>query len=167
MILVRSMKFLAPLIAAVTLVGSAQAASAALTLPQFERQLVQQLGGAQWNRLYAELHPAQQRIISRGDFSRCMAAVVRSAAKRGVSYSSLRFIDAQVQPKKRTTVVPGTRLRVKAIVVRMRWSVVERGVRRVVQGERQYVVKADGRWRWMQVVPPPGDFAKKSCGLPR
>ena len=161
------MKFLASLIAAMTLVGCADAASPSQTLPQFEKQLIQQLARGQWKRLYRELHPAQQRIISRSNFSRCMDSVVQHAANHGVNFSSQRFVRAKVEPKKRTVSIPGTSLRVEATAVRTWWSIVAGGARRILGGNPQNVVSVNGGWRWLEVGPTPSDFKKKGCGLPR
>ena len=99
-------------------VACAHAASSPKTLEQFERETTAQFARGQWPKLYATIHPAQQKLISRADFSRCMDKWVEFGTFWGVDFSSQRFVRMKVAPQKKSLTIPGTTMRVQATVVR-------------------------------------------------
>jgi hypothetical protein len=147
------------------LVACATASAGPSSPLQVDKQLVSYAANGQWGKVYDAMHPAQQNVVAYGDFFRCVTQAVALGRAFGYDFSTARWEDGTVDPRKRSIRIPGTRLRVQATAVHDHVSVEAGGKRTTLASdEPTYFVRVRGSWRWIDTDTSPADYRKLHCG---
>ena len=151
-------------VAALALAAGVATGASAQSPEQFFQEMTGRVATGQWGKMYDTMHPAEQRVLSYGDFHRCAVMKMRLAKTvMGVDPASGRFVSAKVAPKTKAVTISGTHVLVRATVVSYTISITEGG-RRVKSASLQYIIRVDGGWRWFDTDTTAADSKKANCG---
>lgn len=108
------------------------------------KDLFEMVDKEQWGREWENLHPEQQKFISRAKFIEC------AEASDLPSLDSVKVLEVYDEP----TDIPGTGLSAdsKAVTVELKLS---RGLLKNETRDTFHLIDVDGRWRWVVSDPQP------------
>lgn len=133
------------LVAALAFVASAAARPERVSPGKFVAVIYGQVLNQQHDRLYNELVPQQQALVSRDRFDTCMEQRFRALnIPDGTHVSRWRTIDVLHV----TITLPGTRVRVRSTVVTVKLTLSD-GTSTDQASDTYHLIIARGHWRWM------------------
>src|SRR5919197_741623 len=144
---------------------------ASQTAAGFDARVLGWVAAGRYGQVYAALHPAQQKVISRLHYVACLRTAVTLARQNfGFDASTARVRSAREYGPPATTVISGTQVVTRrAIQVRLLVSMAVRGRRTTMPygveangNVADWVVSVRGRWRYIAVSV--ADYLRPHCG---